>query len=401
MNRREILAALMAMTLPFPARADMCRDSQANAADIRWLIDQIAARYAYLADRHIDLDKLRTIYVGKAGAACDPHSFLNTLERCLAELHDHHIEAGVNNALSPQLVPTGAEIWASFQNGEAIVEAVRPGSGMAAAGVRAGDLITAIAGVPVQKAVAAYAPRALAAPDPEADDYTLRVLLAGSHSARRLFTIAGRTIDLPPHQSTPADTPLTVRPRDHGIVCLHVENSLGDSALVPAIDAALDGAKDARGLILDLRDTPSGGNTDVAEPILGRFISGTQGYQRVREHDGSEYVRKVMARGKTITTPLVVLCGRWTGSMGEGMSVGLDGMKRATIVGTRMAGLCGATEGVTLPKSGIRVFFPVERLYHLDGTPREHWAPPHLVDLVTATGDDPILARGIAVLRGG
>jgi carboxyl-terminal processing protease len=379
----------------------MCRDGEANAADVRWLIGQIAARYAYLAGRHIDLDKLRTIYIGEADAACDPHSFLNTLERCLAELHDHHIEAGVNNALSPQLVPTGAEVWASFRNGEAVVEAVRPASGMASAGVRAGDRITAIAGVPVHSAVTAAAPRALSAPDPEADDYTLRVLLAGTHSARRLFTIAGKTIDLPPHESISASTPLTVRNLEHGIVCLHVENSLGDPALVPAIDAALDAAKDARGLILDLRETPSGGNTGIAEPILGRFIAGTQSYQRVREHDGREYVRKVTARGATVTTPLVVLCSRWTGSMGEGMSIGLDGMKRAAVVGTRMAGLCGATEGITLPKSGIRVFFPVERLYHLDGTPREHWAPPQLVDLATATGDDPILARGVAMLRGG
>jgi carboxyl-terminal processing protease len=38
----------------------------------------------------------------------------------------------------------------------------------------------------------------------------------------------------------------------------------------------------------------------------------------------------------------VVLVGRWTASMGEGMAIGLDAMKRATIVGTRMAGLNGA-----------------------------------------------------------
>src|SRR5471032_3011872 len=110
MQRRHFLAGLMAFsTLPFSALADSCRDGVANAADVSWLIDKIVAQYAYLPDRHIDIAKLRKIYVAEAAAACDAHAFLGVLEGLLAELHDHHIEANVNNAASPQLVPTGAE----------------------------------------------------------------------------------------------------------------------------------------------------------------------------------------------------------------------------------------------------------------------------------------------------
>ena len=87
--------------------------------------------------------------------------------------------------------------------------------------------------------------------------------------------------------------------------------------------------------------------------------------------------------------------------MGEGMTIGLDAMNRAKIVGTRMAGLCGATEVFTLPNSGIGARFPTLRLYHLDGTPREKFVPGVLVDLAHANGGDPILARGLAVLREG
>lgn len=396
--------------LPFPARADMCKDGAANAADMAWLIDQIAAHYAYLPERHIDLAKLRTIYVAEARAACDPHAFLGTLERVLAEMHDHHIEPAVNNATSPQLVPTSAEAWAAFRGGHARIEAVRPGSRLEHAGIRSGDEIVSIGGVPVAQAVAAHAPRALASPDPEANDYTLRVLLAGTHSARRVFTVRNakgdeHKIDLPPHQRDPDGPLLTLRRLDHGIAVLRIGNSLGNSDLVAAFDKALAESRGAPGLIVDLRDTPSGGNTDVAEPILGRFIAGRPGYQRVFDPGPSKsfprdgWTRWVRSRGETITTPLVVLCDRWTGSMGEGMTIGLDGMKRATVVGTRMAGLCGATSAFTLPASGIGVQFPTERLYHLDGKPREHWVPPVLVDLATATGDDPVLARGVATLR--
>jgi carboxyl-terminal processing protease len=399
---------------PFPAHADIyadkCKDGAANATDITWLIDQIAAHYAYLPDRHVDVAKLRQSYIAEARTACDAHAFLGVLERMLAELHDHHIEPTVNSAASPQLVPTSAEAWAAFRAGAAQIEAVRPGSSLEQAGVRSGDTVVSIDGIATAQAVAAHAPRALSAADPEADDYTLRVLLAGTHSARRVFTLHNakgdaRKIDLPPHQRDPDGPLLAVRRLDHGIAILRVGNSLGDSDLVAAFDKALADTRDARGLILDLRNTPSGGNTDVAEPILGRFISGRPGYQRVfdpapgKSFPKDGWTRWVRSRGETVTTPLVVLCDRWTGSMGEGMTIGLDGMKRATVVGTRMADLCGATKGFTLPASGIGVSFPTERLYHLDGTPREHWAPPVLVDLATATGDDPILARGIAALR--
>ena len=402
-------------TLPFSALADSCRDGVANAADVSWLIDKIAAQYAYLPDRHIDIAKLRKIYVAEAGAACDAHAFLSVLEGLLAELHDHHIEANVNNAASPQLVPTGAEIWAAFHDGRAIIEAVRPGSSLAREGMpgpRAGDEIVSIGGVPTAKAVAAHAPRCLSSADSEANDYTLRVLLAGTHSAPRVFVVRnaqGREgiLNLAPYVREPDGPLLTVSRIDSEIACLRIENSLGNTDLIAEFDKALEQTKGVRGLILDLRNTPSGGNTDVAEPILGRFVTGRPGYQRVfrpgpeRTLKQDSYVRWVQARGPfRVASNLVVLCSRWTGSMGEGMTIGLDAMGRAEIVGTRMAGLCGATESFKLPKSGIGVNFPTERLYHLDGRPRENFVPRTLVDLATATGSDPILAQGIAALRG-
>ncbi len=410
MQRRHVLAGLMASTLPFPVNA-AAYDGAANAADIAWLIGQLAARYAYLPDRHIDLDKLRRIYVAEAQGAGERHAFLGVLERLLAELHDHHIEANVNNDASPELVPTGAEVWASFQGSRAIIEEVRPGSSLDQAGVMAGFEVTDIAGVPVAEAVAARAPRALSAPDPAADDYTLRVLLAGTHSARRVFTVRNakgntRKIDLPPHQGEAQGALLSLRRIDPEIACIRIRNSLGNSDLVAEFDKALETVRGVRGLILDLRNTPSGGNTDVAEPMLGRFVTGRPGYQRVfdpgpdKTFPKDSTVRWVRARGPfRVTANLAVLCDRWTGSMGEGMTIGLDAMGRAAIAGTRMAGLCGATTTFKLPSSGIGVTFPTERLYHLNGTPRENFVPRELVDLAQAPGDDPILARGIAVLR--
>lgn len=76
---------------------------------------------------------------------------------------------------------------------------------------------------------------------------------------------------------------------------------------------------------------------------------------------------------------MVVLVDRWTGSMGEGIAIGLDAMQRATIVGTAMAGLRGATYGFTLRHTGIGIRVPAERLYHVRGTPREDFLPQIIV----------------------
>ena len=409
MDRRTFLAALMAMSLPFPAFAQQCRDGASNAQDIDWLIATMAARYAYLPDRHVDIEKLRRVYVAEAGAVCEPHAFLNVLERLLAEFHDHHIEAKVNNSHSPQLVPSGTDVWAAMRGGKALVEQVRPRSDAAKAGLRSGDEIVSIGGVAAKAAVEPHGPRCLSMPDPEADDYTLRILLAGTHDARRIFVsrdAAGkeRAIDLPSFVRPEFGAPLTQMQMGR-IGYIRVENALGDGALVDAFDKAAVDLADSTALILDLRNTPSGGNTDVAEPILGRFISHRSDYQRVfdpapgKSFPKDSWVRSVEPRGPTIAQPLAVLVDRWTGSMGEGMAIGLDGLKRATVVGTHMAGLCGATSDVTLPRSGIGVAFPTERLYHLDTTPRDIWKPPQFVDPATP-GDDPILARAVEILQG-
>jgi carboxyl-terminal processing protease len=81
---------------------------------------------------------------------------------------------------------------------------------------------------------------------------------------------------------------------------------------------------------------------------------------------------------------VVVLVGHWTGSMGEGLAIGFDATRTGTVVGTAMAGLLGATDHVVLPHTGIGMNLPTERLYHVDGRPRESFQPAVLVDVARA-----------------
>jgi len=47
----------------------------------------------------------------------------------------------------------------------------------------------------------------------------------------------------------------------------------------------------------------------------------------------------------------------------------------ARVVGRPMAGLLGAVYDLRLPNSGLVIKIPVERLYAVDGTPREQFKP--------------------------
>ncbi|MCH3005793.1 hypothetical protein K3W96_14770, partial [Listeria monocytogenes] len=61
--------------------------------------------------------------------------------------------------------------------------------------------------------------------------------------------------------------------------------------------------------------------------------------------------------------------------MGEGLAVGFMAIGKP-VCGTRMSGLKGAVDDFDLPKTGLRVKFPAERLYTVGGVPRHQVVPP-------------------------
>jgi hypothetical protein len=54
----------------------------------------------------------------------------------------------------------------------------------------------------------------------------------------------------------------------------------------------------------------------------------------------------------------------------------------------------------TLPNTKIRLNYAAEKLFHLNGTPREDFVPPVAVKLSDQRTDDAILATGLRTLRG-
>ena len=353
--------------------------------DAAWMF--IRENYAYFDKKQTDWERVRTLYRPLAAEVRSKRDFVGVLEDVIEELYDPHAHLGVNTTSSPRLMPSGTDLWAEWLGNSAVITAVRSSSEAQRAGLRAEMEILSVDGLPVRAAMQKRLPAALGAPDSAADNWALRATLAGRHNAPvRVAVQAGKrraTFEFRPGLVKQSQAPLAARILEGSVGYVRVHDSLGDTALIGAWDSALTVLRDTRSMVLDLRDTPGGGNTTVARAILGRLISEEQPYQRhelpaeERRHGVRRiWVEHAAPRGPfPYAKPVAVLVGRWTGSMGEGLTIGLDAMQRATVIGTPMAGLRGATYGTTLPHTRIEVRVPAERLYHVRGTPREEFVP--------------------------
>lgn len=399
-----------------PAQTSFTRKQYEEDFDHLW--QSVADGYAYFDRKQTDWQRVREIYRPRIGDIKTPREFVLLLETVLEELYDFHTHLSVNTATSPRLVPSGTDMWAEWRGERAFITEVRPDTSAALSGVRPGMQVVAINGIDINEAVKNRLGRSLRTIDTEAKNWALRALLAGRRNEKRRLEVIsdGRRRAIAVDDSLAAVDPsanpvLAFRRMDGDIGYIRINNSLGNTDLIGQFDDALARLRDTRGLILDLRDTPSGGNTMVARGIMGRFIRREMPYQKHsipseerRFGTRRSWIELVSPRGEfAYTQPLVVLVNHWTGSMGEGLTIGLDGMGRATVVGTEMAGLIGATSTIRLPNTAIGVTFPTEKLFHIGGRPRESFVPPVYVNLfvlaATPNGEDIILQQGLRVLR--
>ncbi|MEO8019613.1 MAG: S41 family peptidase [Pseudomonadota bacterium] len=377
--------AMLALSARAPAQQAFISAEQ-RSADFTAFCDFVREQYAYFELKKTNWAATCASYAPRAAAAADRDAFIGVLERAMAEIYDHHAHLGTNTDKSPRLVPTQSQIFGSWRAGKALVVAVRDNSPAKSAGVRPGMQVLAVDGEPVETAVAALEPKLLTAPDAAAREWALQLALAGhrANDAIRLSINDGsgaRDITFAPVNTDRPEALLSQKLLgDVGYI--RFNNSLDEDALVQAFDDALAKFAQARAVVIDLRDTPSGGVSSVARGIMGRFVSTPMPYQRhelVAEFRDTGvrriWVEYVAPRDPLFAQPVVVLAGHWTGSMGEGIAIGLNATRSAPVLGEPMAHLLGALGQIELPNSKIPVRVPAEKLFHVNGTPREAFVP--------------------------
>lgn len=411
-NLRLLAVVLAVSLLSISVRAQQSFSREEFTSDFDEMWTTLRDNYAYFDKKETDWNKVRELYRPRLADVRSRSDFITLLERVLAELYDDHSSLNTNLKTSPRLVPTGLDLWAEWHEGRAVITELRRGFSAEQAGLKVGMEIIAINGVPVKAAVARRLPKALKTVNVGARDWALRAVLAGTHDRRRTIAAKNRQgvvavyrLDLPAQTTVDnyryvPKVEWKMLPDQLGYIKI---NDLISPEIVAQFEAALAGVRASRGLMLDLRDIPRGGNTDVAEPLMGRLIDHRMGYQEVLPLHEPAYIKEVAPGGDwTYQAPVVVLVNRWTASMGEGVAIGLDGMSRATIVGTRMAGLNGGIFNLELARTKIGVAYAGEKLNQLNGAPRENFVPPVLVDLMDAKLSrvaDPIFEVGHRTLN--
>lgn len=345
--------------------------------------------YAYFDSQKTNWDKVKALYLPKAKNIKNRAYFVRLLEQCNDELYNGHISLNTNLSNSTYIMPSGTDVWAKKVGNRFIIESVRAHSVAEQIGLRSGMEIVKFNDEPVQKGMQRYLPRSFKTYNNKVYNHVLNLYLGGTRNAPKKITvnIDGKlkdfVFDTQLYQANYYEkSTISVQKLKGNIGYVKFNNSVGNYKTIAAFDKAIDTLMNTKALVLDLRETASGGNNTVIKGIMGRLIEEAKPYQKYQfvseeRQTGvpNQWVEWVVPRKKYYKQPVIVWVGRWTGSAGEAMAIGLDGMQRATIIGTPMAGLLGAVNGFRLQETQINLQIPVTKLYHVNGTPREDFIP--------------------------
>ena len=397
-TRRSNLSILLGSLLfYFLPGISYSQTSSQFRSDFNYFWTTINDEYCYFGKKQTNWQKVKEIYSPALDTITTRDQFVTLLEKGLYEIYDHHAILNTNTNSSRRLVPSGTDIWAEYVDGKPVITEVRMDFGAQAAGIKPGMEIIAINNTPVATAIETFLPRAVNPMTIEAKNFALRLVLAGNHHDTRKFTLKynGTTKDYFPDQNGLQLEHIQytgkLESRKIGNTgYIRINDCLYDNDLIPAFDSTMQSLSSSQSLVLDLRETPSGGNTTVARAILGWFINKDHFYQKHEYYaeEKSTGVKRsweeiVSPRpGKYYSKPLVVLCDHWTGSIAEGIVIGFDALNRPNtkVIGTELSRLNGAVYSFEMPETHIHFTFPAERLYHINGLPREQYLPSIFID---------------------
>lgn len=396
------------LLLASPARAQETPLAKPFDATAAWASFEtlLRERYGYFDRPGIDGNAILSAFAEQARRAPDDKAFIDTLQLVAHNFADPHFVVGPLDLEDWAVIPTASDLFGTFDGTAFRIEEVRADSDALAKGIKSGMVVRALDGRSPRAAVEAITGRSFATLAPAQVDFAFNMALAGiRRRPRTLEFLDGRRRSRIALAATTdqakrvQEGPLLSVERQGTLGIVRIHNSLGDQALIAQFSQALASLADTTTLLIDLRNTPSGGNTSVARGILGHFVDHERPYQvHVIPYESrvlgpprrfAEYVAPFGARyaGK-----VYVAGGRWTGSMGEGLMIGFDAIG-ATTVGSDLGDLLGALSNETIDGSAARIDLGTEQLFTVDGLPREAYRPRLYLPRAERDGShDPVLA---------
>ncbi|WP_172449488.1 S41 family peptidase [Bowmanella denitrificans] len=411
----KILATLL-FSISLAGCFKTTEDDRFNAKDAWQVLESVLKQqYAYIDRPDFNAQKVFNEFQIRASEASTRQEFADISQMFLRHFLDPHLNLGPYDENDFSVFPTGSDIRAIYKHNEFIIEDVKADGAADLANIRPGAEVVTIDNLPVKEAVEKVFGRQFEQLSLQQINYGVNISLGGYRNRERTISLKHQGELKTYHLAASYDSinaiakgpTLTYQELD-GLGYIRFNNSLGNSDTVNAFKEAITALSETSALIIDLRNTPSGGNTAVAEPILGHFVDKKTVYQLYqRQEQGRSYkdadMEKAYAEPNAphYTKPFVVLAGRWTGSMGEGMTIGLDAIGAVTVIGAPMADLLGGIKTVKLAKSDTWLELGFERLYHVNNTYREDFEPDVMISPADrdSNGNDPALSMAQKILN--
>jgi len=384
------------------------------------------ARYSFVGlglQGEANWDSVFTATIARVTRPMDTWEYYQEVERMLFTLDDDHSDV---MQLPPPLRRhrAGVPLDARRVDGHVIVTRVRSPS-LAALGVRVGQEVVAIDGLPAERHVAERVPPQLGVATPQARDantYGWQLWLGDSGTVlrARLRDADGveQEVALRRGGWTDAtrDPAVEARLLDQGIGYLAL-NSFGDPRTSALIDSAMATLGELHGLIVDTRRN-SGGSQDAGWHLLSQFL--TAPYTQVEQYS-SAYLgiwrawgglaprvplpERIVRPDSVVhrSYPLLWLIGPRTASAAEGVAALAEQTGAATTVGETTFGSTGQPILVPLPGGGMaRVRVEEERfndgrVYTHRGITPQIPIPVSLAGL--REGRDEVLEGALALMR--
>jgi len=374
-------------------------DADKVKQDLEKIISKLETKYVYYKLKDVDLDCLKKHYNSKIGSLKNKTEVLLFFEYLLDEFYDSHLHLNTNNNHSFRLY---SPIYVSTKGNKSVISSFWKDQIEKSIDI---NLINAevltFNGIEFNKVIENFPTHCQNKNNNEIRTWLSNKILAGRYNEPRIITIKTtlgkiETLDLDKITLKKDTTVLTSFIQD-SIGIIRINNSLGRIKTKSKFKKALKKLKNTKGIILDLRNTVDGGSTNIANPIAGHFTKNKQIFQKYR-NTNNQFVDYIKPKKPYYEKPLVVLVGRWTGSMGEGLASGFDGTGIGEIVGTEMLKLAGATKNYSFKYLNYGYQMPYIEVLHKKGYPREKFVPKHKVQLDDSKNDEFIL-QGIKIIN--
>src|SRR5688500_3166963 len=165
------------------------------AKDFNFYWKTISEDFAYFDKQKTDWEKVKEIYGPIADTVTDNGSFIRLLESVNNELYNGHISLNTNLPSSNRLIPTGADLWITYEHGQYLISSLRKDHNAENAGLKPGMQITRFNRLPIDSAVKRFLPRSVVRYDKEMYEFAANMLLAGTHESKRIVTVNLNGID--------------------------------------------------------------------------------------------------------------------------------------------------------------------------------------------------------------